>query len=98
MIYQDKESGRAFAKRFQIGGVTRDKLYPLAASEGSHVVFFDVAKSEADMPKKVEIVLSGRSSARVKEFEFDLSSLSVGSRSAKGVTVTKYPVKQVKRR
>ena len=26
MVYQDKASGKAFAKRFQIGGVTRDKL------------------------------------------------------------------------
>lgn len=97
MVYQDKESGKAFAKRFQVGGVTRDKLYPLAASEGSRVVFLDVAKSEADMPKKIEIVLSGRASARVKEFDFDLSGLTVGSRSAKGVTVTKYPVKAVRK-
>jgi topoisomerase-4 subunit A len=97
MVYQDKESGKAFAKRFQVGGVTREKLYPLAGSEGSRVVFFDVAKSEKDMPKKIEVSLSGRSSARVKEFEFDLSPLSVGSRSAKGITVTKYPVKSVKK-
>ena len=98
MIYQDKESGRAFAKRFQVGGVTREKLYELAPSEGSTVLFFDVAKTEIAMPKKVEIVLSGRAKARVKEFEFDLSALSVGSRGAKGLTVTKYAVKQVKRR
>jgi len=97
MVYQDKESGKAFAKRFQVGGVTRDKQYPLAASEGSRVVYLDVAKTEADMPKKVEVALSGRSSARVKEFEFDLSALTVGSRSAKGVTVTKYPVKAVRK-
>jgi topoisomerase-4 subunit A len=97
MIYQDKESGKAFAKRFQVGGVTREKLYPLAGGEGSKVVFFDVAKSEADMPKKVEVILSGRCSARVKEFEFDLNPLTVGSRTAKGLTVTKYPVKTVRR-
>ncbi len=97
MVYQDKESGKAFAKRFQVGGVTREKLYPLAGSEGSRVVYFDVAKSEKDMPKKIDVSLSGRSSARVKEFEFDLSPLSVGSRSAKGITVTKYPIKSVKK-
>jgi topoisomerase-4 subunit A len=97
MVYQDKESGKAFAKRFQVGGVTREKLYPLAGAEGSRVVFLDVAKSEKDMPKKVEVSLSGRSSARVKEFEFDLSPLTVGSRSAKGITVTKYPIKSVKK-
>jgi topoisomerase IV subunit A len=56
-----------------------------------------VAKSESDMPKKVEIVLSGRCSARVKEFDFNLGELSVGGRSAKGITVTKYPVKTVRK-
>jgi topoisomerase-4 subunit A len=97
MIYQDKKSGKAFAKRFQVGGVTREKLYPLVASEGSKVVYFDVAASEASMPKKVQIILSGRCSARIKEFEHDLSGLSVGSRGAKGITVTQWPVRQVKK-
>ncbi|ATC64522.1 DNA topoisomerase [Nibricoccus aquaticus] len=96
MIYQDKESGKAFAKRFQIGGVTREKLYPLAASEGSKVVFFDVAKTEASLPKSVEVELSPRCSARKKEFSFDLKELSVGGRAAKGITVTEYPVKRVR--
>jgi topoisomerase-4 subunit A len=97
MIYQEKESGKAFAKRFQVGGVTREKLYPLAGGAGSHVVFLDVAKTEKAMPSKVNITLSGRCSARVKEFEFDLSALATGSRSAKGITVTKYPVRSVRR-
>jgi topoisomerase IV subunit A len=97
MIYQDKESGKAFAKRFQIGGVTREKLYPLTASEGSKVVFFDVAKTEAALPKSVEVELSARCSARKKEFSFDLSELSVGGRAAKGITVTEYPVKRVRK-
>ncbi|MFT3784321.1 MAG: DNA gyrase/topoisomerase IV subunit A [Nibricoccus sp.] len=97
MIYQDKESGKAFAKRFQVGGVTREKLYNLASSEGSKVVFLDVAKVEASMTKKVNVTLSGRCSARVKEFEFDFTPLTVGSRNAKGLTVTKYPIRMVKR-
>jgi topoisomerase-4 subunit A len=97
MIYQDKKSGKAFAKRFQVGGVTREKLYPLVASEGSKVVYFDVAASESAMPKKVQVILSGRCSARIKEFEHDLSGLSVGSRGAKGITVTQWPIRQVKK-
>jgi len=97
LIYQDKESGKAFAKRFQVGGVTREKIYNLAASEGSKAVFLDVAKVETSMPRKVNITLSGRCSARIKELEFDLTQLSVGSRSAKGLTVTKYPIRMVRR-
>jgi topoisomerase-4 subunit A len=97
MIYQDKESGKAFAKRFQIGGLSRDKLYPLAKSEGSRVVYLEVSKTEKDMPKTVHISLDGRSGARVRELDFDLTAVPVSSRSAKGLTVTKWPVKEVKR-
>jgi topoisomerase IV subunit A len=97
LLYQDKESGKCFAKRFTVGGVTRDKLYPIVASEGSEIVFLDVAQTEATMPKAVKITLSGRCSARVKEFDFDLKEIPVSTRSAKGVTVTKYPVKKIVR-
>ncbi|HVU35915.1 MAG TPA: DNA gyrase/topoisomerase IV subunit A [Opitutaceae bacterium] len=97
MVYQDKESGKAFAKRFQIGGLSRDKLYPLTKSEGSKVVYLEVSKSEKEMPKKLQILIDGRSGARIRDFEFDMTPVPVSSRSAKGLTVTKWPVKEVKR-
>lgn len=97
VIYQDKESGKAFAKRFQLGGTTREKVYNLAASEGSKLVFFDETKNQESMPTKVRIQLSGRCSARVKDFEFDLKELTIGSRGAKGITVTQYPIRDVTR-
>jgi len=52
---------------------------------------------ESSMTKKVNVTLSGRCSARIKEFEFDLTQLTVGSRGAKGLTVTKYPIRMVRR-
>ncbi len=97
MVYQDGESGKAFAKRFQIGGLSRDKLYPLAKSEGSRVVYLEVSKTEKEMPRKVQIYIDGRSGARVREFEFDLAPIPVSSRTAKGLTVSKWPVKDVRR-
>ncbi len=97
MVYQDKATGKAFAKRFQIGGVTRDKLYSLVKSEGSRVVYFEVSPAEAAMPKKLRVALDGRSRARVREFDFDLAPVPVSQRGAKGLTVTKWPVKSVDR-
>jgi topoisomerase-4 subunit A len=97
MVYQDKESGKAFAKRFQIGGLSRDKLYPLVKSEGSKVVYFEVSKTEKEMPKKLRIFIDGRSGARLREFEFELANVALSTRTAKGLTVTKWPVKEVKR-
>jgi topoisomerase IV subunit A len=97
MIYQDKESGKAFAKKFQIGGLSRDKLYPLIKAEGSRVVWLEVNKTEKEMPKKVHISLDGRSGARIRELDFDLTPIPVSTRTAKGLTVTKWAIKEVKR-
>jgi len=95
LLYQDKKTGKCFGKRFTVGGVTRDKLYPLVASEGSKVVYFDATKNEDAMPDQLRIQLSGRCKARVKDFEVDISEMKIGTRGAKGITITKYPVRKV---
>ncbi|MBI2516588.1 MAG: DNA gyrase/topoisomerase IV subunit A [Opitutae bacterium] len=97
MIYQDGESGKAFAKKFQIGGLSRDKLYPLAKSENSKIVYLEVSAKEKDMPKSVHVSLDGRSGARNREIDFDLTPVPVSTRTAKGLTVTKWTIKEVKR-
>jgi len=95
LVYQDKASGKAFGKRFQIGGVTRDRLYSLVKSEGSRVVHFERSASEKAMPAKLRILLDGRSRARIREFDFDFSKIPVSTRTARGLTITKWPVKGV---
>ena len=97
MVYQDGASGKAFAKRFQIGGLSRDKLYPLVPSEGSKVIYLDVSPTEKAMPKQLHVSLDGRGGARVRELDFDLTAVPVSSRGAKGLTITKWNVKAVKR-
>jgi topoisomerase-4 subunit A len=97
MVYQDKATGKAFAKKFRIGGVTRDKLYPLVKTAGSKVVYLEVSPSEDALPPTLHIALDGRSRARVREFDFDLARVPVSNRSAKGLTVTRWPVKEVRR-
>jgi topoisomerase-4 subunit A len=97
MVYQDGASGKAFAKRFQIGGLSRDKLYPLVPSEGSKVIYLDVSPTAKAMPKQLHVSLDGRGGARVREIDFDLTPVMLSSRSAKGLTITKWAVKAVKR-
>ncbi len=97
MIYQDGATGKAFAKKFQIGGLSRDKLYPLAKSEGSKLIYLEVSDKEKDMPKSVHVSLDGRSKARAREFDFDLTPVPVSTRTARGLTVTKWSIKEVKR-
>jgi topoisomerase-4 subunit A len=96
MVYQDGESGKAFAKRFQIGGLSRDKLYPLAKSENSRVIYLRISAKEQEMPKSIRVFLDGRSGARVRELDFDLTKIPVSTRAAKGLTITKWAVKDVK--
>jgi len=95
MVYQDGETGKAFAKKFQIGGLSRDKLYPLVKSEKSRVVYLEISAREKDMPKTIRVALDGRSGARVRELDFDLTRVPVSTRTSKGQTITKWTVKEV---
>jgi topoisomerase IV subunit A len=96
MVYRDGPDGKTFAKKFQIGGLSRDKLYPLAKSEGSKLVWLHVADREKDMPKSIHVSLDGRSGARIREIDFDLTPIPVSTRTSKGLTVTKWAVKEVR--
>jgi topoisomerase IV subunit A len=96
MVYQDGDSGKAFAKKFQIGGLSRDKLYPLARSEKSRVIYLKINASEKEMPKTIHVSLDGRSGARTRELDFDLTRLPVSTRTSKGLTVSKWAIKDVK--
>ena len=94
MIYVDAKSGRAFAKRFNVTSMTRDKEYDLTAgAPGSKVLYF--AAHPNGEAETVEIHLTSGSKARKKLFTFDFAELDIKGRSAKGNTVTKYPVRKV---
>ena len=95
MVYRDGPEGKTYAKKFQIGGLSRDKLYPLAKSEGSKLVWLHVAEKEKEMPKSIHVSLDGRSGARVRELDFDLTPVPVSTRTSKGLIVTKWAVKEV---
>src|SRR4030095_9728118 len=96
MVYQDGETGKAFAKKFQIGGLSRDKLYPLVKSENSRVVYLQISLTKKDMPTSIHVYLDGRSGARTRELDFDLKRVPVSTRTSKGLTITKWSVKDVK--
>jgi topoisomerase-4 subunit A len=96
MVYQDGETGKAFVKKFQIGGLSRDKLYMLAKSEKSRVVYLKISATEKEMPKAIRVLLDGRSGARVRELDVDLTKLAVSGRTSKGLTVSKWAVKDVR--
>jgi topoisomerase-4 subunit A len=95
MLYTDGESGIAFAKRFNVTGITRDKEYDLTkGTDKSKVQYFSAnPNGEAEV---VRVILSPNCTARNKEFEFFFEELEIKSRNSIGNQVTKYPVRTVK--
>ncbi len=94
IIYRDGARGAAFAKRFPISGVTRDKEYPLSqGTKGSEVLYFSVnPNGEAEV---VTVHLRAVPSLKKLRFDFDFSSLAVRGRAARGNIVSKATIKKV---
>ncbi len=94
MIYSDGKSGKAFAKRFSMPAIIRDKEYNLDQGNPNSKVQFLSANPNGDA-EVVEVKLSQSSTARKKIFDFDFSELEIKGRGARGNTITKYPVRKV---
>src|SRR5688572_17795889 len=94
VIYSDGKSGKTFAKRFNLPGVTRDKEYDLAQGHPNSKIHY-VSGNPNGEAETVEVKLSPASTARKKIFEYDFSELEVKGRSSRGNTITHYPVRKV---
>ncbi len=94
MIYRDGKGGPAMAKRFRVGGVTRDKVYDLTrGTPGSKVLYFKEAPDETT--DNVTVTLRSTASARKKVFDFEMQALAIKGRGANGNRVTQHPVLKV---
>lgn len=95
VIYQEGKEGTSYIKRFNVGGITRDKDYLMGKGKpGSKILYISSnPNGEAEI---VEVILKPR--PRIKlNFEVDFSDVEVKGRNAIGNQVTKYAVKTVKR-
>lgn len=94
MIYRDGPKGITFMKRFNVGGVTRDKEYDLTkGTKDSQVFWFTVnPNGEAE---KVRVLLRQASGLRKLEIDIDFSEMEVKGRGSVGNIVTKYAVRKV---
>jgi topoisomerase IV subunit A len=94
VIYLDGKTGRTFAKRFAVTGITRDKEYDITkGSPRSKILYFSANENgEAEI---VTINLTASSTAKKKVFDFDFAELLIKNRSAMGNLVTKYSVRKI---
>lgn len=94
MIYRDGDDGKAYAKRFAVTSITRDKPYDLTkGTKGSRVMYLTAnPNSESEV---VAVSLNPRCKARLKNFEFDFETLAIKGRNSQGNIITKWPVRKV---
>ena len=94
MIYRDGKSGPAYIKRFNVSGVTRDKLYDLTnENKGSQVLYFTHnPNGEAEV---ITILLRQIGSIKKLKWDVDFASIAIKGRASKGNIVSKYPIKKI---
>jgi len=99
MIYRDGRDGAVYAKRFQIGGVTRDKEYELARGKpGTRVLYFAVHSTQEESDDQM-LVVHLRPALRLRNISrpFLFGEIAVKGRASKGNLVTKHTVDRVVR-
>ena len=94
MIYSDGKTGKAFAKRFNVTGITRDKEYDLTSGNPKSKVWYFSANNNSES-EVVSLHLHPNARAHVKVFDFDFSELMVKGRGSIGNTITKYALRKI---
>lgn len=99
MIYRDGRQGPVYAKRFKVGGVTRDKEYDLTkGTKGTRVLYFAVHDTEEQSAENTVLVhLKPAPRLRSLSRLFSFGELAVKGRAVKGNLVTKHAVDRVVR-
>ena len=99
MIYRDGRDGPVLAKRFPVGGVTRDKDYDLTkGTKGTRVLYFAVHETEEESTAQMLIVhLKPALRLRNADPAVPLRRVGIKGRGSKGNLVTRHTVDRVVR-
>ena len=99
MIYRDGKDGITYAKRFHLGGFTRDREYPLTqGTKGSRIFFFSVHRTEEESgDMSVNVYLKNQLKRLRRPIPYDFGHLRVKGRQVLGNIVTKNQVERVAR-
>jgi topoisomerase-4 subunit A len=99
MIYRDGKDGAILAKRFKMGGITRDKEYDLTkGTPGSRILYFAVHKTEAESAAQMLIVhLKPALRMRNLTRPFHFAEIAIKGRASGGNVVTKHAIEKITR-
>ncbi|MEM9362513.1 MAG: DNA gyrase/topoisomerase IV subunit A [Bacteroidota bacterium] len=94
MVYKEGKGGSSYIKRFNVTGVTRDKIYQLAGTKASADVLYFTANlnGEAEI---VTVMLRQSGSIKKLKWDLDFADVLIKGRASKGNLVTKYSVKRI---
>lgn len=97
LIYRDGKQGRIYGKRFQVGGVTRDKEYALTiGTSGTKILYFARHESEEESNgQKLLIHLQPKPRLRNLVIEYNFAELAIKGRDSKGNTITENSVEKI---
>jgi topoisomerase IV subunit A len=99
LIYRDGKEGAILAKRFRVGGITRDKEYELTrGTPGSRIFYFAVHKSEAESAEQM-LIVHIKPALRLRNVSrpFNFGEVQIKGRSSGGNIVTKLPIDRIVR-
>ena len=94
VIYRDGKSGPSYIKRFNVSGVTRDKLYDLTnGTKGSQILYFTCnPNGEAEV---VTVILRQVGTIKKLKFDIDFANIAIKGRASKRNLASKYPIKKI---
>ena len=97
LMYRDGRNGPLYAKRFKIGGFTRDRSYPLTReTKGTRIFHFSVHQTEEESASvAVTIHLKAILKLRNLVRTYSFGELRLKSRSAQGNIVVKHQVDRI---
>jgi len=94
MVYQDGKYGFAYIKRFNIGGITREKLYDLTKGTKESKVLYFTANPNGEA-EHIRVFLKNKPGLRRLVFDFDFKELAVKGRSSMGNILSRNLVKKI---
>ncbi len=99
MIYRDGKEGTILAKRFTVGGITRDKEYDLTKGKpGSRILYFAYHKTNEESAAQM-LLVHLKSGLRMRNLirPLHFAEFGIKSRSSAGNLVTKHGVEKIVR-
>ncbi len=94
MVYQDGKYGVVYAKRFHVGGITRNNPYDLTKGQKDSKVLYFTANPNGEA-ECVRVFLKNKPGLRKLVFDYDFKDLAVKGRSSMGNILSRNPVKKI---